>query len=71
MAWEEWELYLAALLSDRDPMRGAGADITTRLEALVAERTPARDAPGFDRMRRLARQWMDKSDPTIGPTHRS
>lgn len=57
--------YLAALLSDRDPMRGAGADITSRLEALVAERTIQGDAAAFDRMRRLARPWMNKSDPPL------
>ena len=38
---------LAALLAERDPMRGAGADLTKRLDALAS----GRKDPGFDRIR--------------------
>jgi ATP-dependent helicase HrpB len=43
---------LAALLEDRDPLRGAGADLSTRLHALTARNR----APGLDRIRAEAKR---------------
>ncbi len=57
--------YLAALLSDRDPMRGAGADIIIRIDALTGARQASADGATFERMRRLARMWMVNSDPPL------
>ena len=49
---------LAALLADRDPLRGAGSDLTTRLEAL---RGPNKD-PHLNRMRTETRR-LEKIAP--------
>ncbi len=43
---------LAALLAERDPMRGAGADLTIRLEALAR----GQKSPAFDQIRVAARR---------------
>jgi len=50
---------LAALLSDRDPLRGAGVDLGKRLDALAG-----RDqGPGLDRIRREARRLARSAGP--------
>ncbi|NNE79574.1 MAG: ATP-dependent helicase HrpB [Silicimonas sp.] len=51
---------LAALLADRDPLRGAGADLTTRLDALRSSR---RD-PGLDRIRAEAKRLENAAPAT-------
>jgi len=43
---------LAALLNDRDPLRGAGTDLTLRLDALQRPK----ETPGLDRIAREARR---------------
>ena len=48
---------LAALLSDRDPLSGAGVDAGLRLKALAGARVPARtDRAALDRLRAEARR---------------
>ena len=54
---------LAALLSDRDPLRGAGADLTLRLDALRSTRR----CPALDRLRAEAKR-LTKSAP-VTKTH--
>ena len=54
---------LAALLSDRDPMRGAGADLKRRLDAL-RERAGGMDRLGAE-ARRLARMAPER--PPVSP----
>ncbi|MEK6215767.1 MAG: ATP-dependent helicase HrpB, partial [Boseongicola sp.] len=44
---------MAALLAERDPLRGAGADLTKRLDALVS----GQKGPAFDRIRTEARRF--------------
>lgn len=51
---------LAALLSDRDPLRGAGADLGKRLDALAGRD----DAPGLARIRQEARRLAKAAGPT-------
>ena len=51
---------LAALLADRDPLRGAGADLGTRLDAL---RSGKRD-PALDRIRAEAERLMRLAGPS-------
>jgi ATP-dependent helicase HrpB len=68
---------LAALLSERDPLRGAPADLALRLEALAdaerfaAERPHALDRPALSRIRaeaaRLRAMAPAASDPVTGP----
>ncbi len=52
--------YLAALLSDRDPLRGAGADAVLRLEALMGgqARSHLGDSASLARIARLAKTWI-------------
>jgi ATP-dependent helicase HrpB len=48
---------VAALLSERDPLRGAGADLALRLTALTGADLPAQiDRPTLDRIRAEARR---------------
>lgn len=50
---------LAALLSERDILRGAGADLHSRLALLLGESRAARSAQaGLQRVRQLARQFQ-------------
>jgi len=63
---------LAALLSDRDPLPGAGADLADRLSALAAPgRAPASARGALDRIaaeaRRLARLAPAPESPGLGP----
>ncbi len=56
---------LAALLAERDPLRGAGPDLTLRMTAIRAP-GPAAHRPTIDRIRDEARR-LAKAAPT--PTH--
>lgn len=47
---------LAALLEERDPLRGAGADIAVRLKALGAPKAHPEARPALERIRENARQ---------------
>src|SRR6056297_1913629 len=47
---------LAALLSDRDPMRGAGADLATRLDALAGRRAAEADRAAIARIGQEAKR---------------
>ncbi|RMH53286.1 MAG: ATP-dependent helicase HrpB [Deinococcus-Thermus bacterium] len=53
---------LAALLEERDPLQGAGADLSLRLETLRRWRQTGQAPPGaeagiLERVERLSRQW--------------
>ena len=52
---------LAALLGDRDPLRGAGADLTLRLDALKSTRRE----PALDRIRAEAKRLASLAPDTI------
>jgi ATP-dependent helicase HrpB len=54
--------YLAALLSDRDPLRGAGADAVLRLEALMGGQASKHlgDSASLARIARLAKTWIPR-----------
>jgi ATP-dependent helicase HrpB len=56
---------VAALLSDRDPMRGNGAHLTERIEALAGSARSHVPAPQMDRIRRMAKLWTDRDDPAL------
>jgi ATP-dependent helicase HrpB len=53
---------MAALLSERDPMRGAGADLTARLDALRR----SGQGPVFDRIRAEAKRLRRFANPSTG-----
>ena len=52
---------LAALLSERDPMRGAGCDLGQRVQALKSNRRE----PALDRIRAEAKRLEDRSPNTV------
>ncbi|ULH15840.1 ATP-dependent helicase HrpB [Deinococcus sp. KNUC1210] len=59
---------LAALLEERDPLQGAGADLTERLDALrrFRSRAPHRgDAAVLERVERLSKHWRQALN--VGP----
>ena len=56
---------VAALLSDRDPMRGNGAHLTERIEALAGSGRSNAPSPQMDRIKRMAKLWTDRDDPPI------
>ena len=63
---------LAALLAERDPMRGAGVDLAQRMDAVEGRRTATQPhAPTIARIRqeakRLARGQSDDGPNDIGP----
>jgi ATP-dependent helicase HrpB len=66
---------VAALLGERDILRGAGADLHSRLVLLSGEERAARGAQGgVQRARQLARQYRGylrgkASEPVIDPDH--
>ncbi|MEM1401888.1 MAG: ATP-dependent helicase HrpB [Pseudomonadota bacterium] len=63
---------LAAMLSDRDPLRHEGPDMETRLEYLQSgERCPARYRGWQQRTRKLAKQLQSRIDaPVVTPLSR-
>ncbi|WP_319022433.1 ATP-dependent helicase HrpB [Meridianimarinicoccus sp. MJW13] len=59
---------LAALLEDRDPLRGAGADLDLRLRALAGDRPAAPAHPGaLSRLRTEAKRLARLAGPKVAP----
>jgi ATP-dependent helicase HrpB len=63
---------IAALLGEKDVLRGAGADLHTRLSALSGEQNSRRAGGSFHRVRQFARQYRSLlrgkvSDPVSDP----
>lgn len=58
---------LAALLAERDPMRGAGVDLAQRMDAIDGKRTAAQaHAPTLARIRQEAKR-LARGQPGTGP----
>jgi ATP-dependent helicase HrpB len=56
---------VAALLSDRDPMRGTGAHLTERIEVLAGSGRSNAPVPQMDRIKRMAKLWTERDDPPL------
>lgn len=73
MGLDDLACNIAALLGEKDILRGAGADLHTRLSALSGEQS-RRGGGGFQRVRQSARQYRSllrgrASNPVSEPAH--
>ncbi|WP_110947888.1 ATP-dependent helicase HrpB [Pseudomonas bohemica] len=74
MGLDELACNIAALLGEKDILRGAGADLHTRLIALSGEQHSRRGSGSFQRVKQTARQYrsllrVKASDPADEPDH--
>jgi ATP-dependent helicase HrpB len=74
MGLDDLACNIAALLGEKDILRGAGADLHTRLIALSGEQHSRRGGGSFQRVKQSARQYRSllrgkASDPADEPDH--